>query len=137
MPVSLSDRWFPQRESPGGIVARLACLRGCERAPHRPSCALFDGDVASHARPVVVGAPHIVVPGPQGYEVKVPLLVRLEHDLGALTVQGIGIAHLYGFEEIGGGQFVQLAAVVFDVQPIGGAAAKDQVARLKGLLGRG
>jgi hypothetical protein len=25
---------------------------------------LFDGDVAGHARPVVIGAPHIVVTGP-------------------------------------------------------------------------
>ena len=84
----------------------------------------------------MVGAPHIVVTGPQGYEVKVLLLVGLEHNLGVLTVQGVGIVQLYGFEEIGGGQFVQLAAVVFDVQPVGGIATKEQVVRLKGLLDR-
>ena len=47
---------------------------------------LFDGDVARHPRPVVVGAPHIVVTGPQGHEIKVLLLVWLEHDLRLLTV---------------------------------------------------
>jgi hypothetical protein len=79
----------------------------------------------------VVGAPDIVVTGPQGYEVKVLLLVGLEHDLGVLTVQDLGIAQLYGFEEIGGGQFVQLAAVVLNVQPVSDIAAKEQVFGLK------
>src|SRR5262249_34228182 len=30
---------------------------------------LFDGDVARHSRPVVVGAPHIVMTRPQSYEI--------------------------------------------------------------------
>ena len=98
---------------------------------------LFDHDVAGHARPVVVGAPHIVMAGLQGHEIKVFLLVGLEHDFCVLRVKGLGIAQLDGFKEIGGSQFVQLAAVVFHVQPIGDVTAKDQMVRLEGVLDRG
>jgi len=64
------------------------------------------------------------------------LLVGLEDDLRLLTVQGLGVAELNLLEEIGRSQLVQLAAVVFQVQPVGDVATKDQVVRLKAVLNR-
>src|SRR5258706_12038213 len=78
-------------------------------------------------------------------QVKVPCLLRSEievirfagaqHDLGLVGVQHRRIADLGGFEEIGGVEFVQLLAAVFDMQAIGNAAAKGELVRGEFRLG--
>src|SRR6516225_11099675 len=76
------------------FVERVRCLP----LPPRSERLLNDHH-AGHARPVVVGANVRVTASPLCGEVDVLLLARLEHQLGSLRVQDLGVLELDGLEK--------------------------------------
>ncbi len=72
----------------------------------------------------MVGADEGIPAGPNRDEEQLLLFARMDHELGAVGVQDIGISDLDGLEERGRRQLVQLLAAVFEPQAIGSPLRK-------------
>src|SRR5436190_2437080 len=88
------------------------------RASQTRPPALFDGDLAGHAGPVVIRADQAEMPGLLGDEIEVLGLAGLEHELGLVRVQHRWVADLRRFEEVGGVELVHFLAAIGDMQAV-------------------
>src|SRR5215471_4081069 len=95
--------------------------------PGRPSGGSLNDHHTCHSHPAVVGAVERVTASLLRYEVDVLLLARLEHELGSLRVQHLGVLQLDSLEKGGCGELVHVLAAILNVQPIGSADTKREL----------
>src|SRR5215471_11977089 len=105
-----------------------------QSGPGRPSRGSLNDHHTCHSHPTVVGAVERITASLLRYEVHVLLLARLEHELGSLRVQHLGVLELDSLEKGGRGELVQVVAAILHVQPVGSADTKRELARLEAVV---
>src|SRR5262252_957445 len=99
-----------------------------------PSERLLNDHHTCHSHPAVIGAVKRITASLLCYEVHVLLLARLEHELGSLRVQHLGVLELDRLEKGGRGELVQVVAAILHVQPVFSADTKRELARLEAVV---